>query len=158
MMNKVKRALAGTLALGCFLAAASSPEPGVDNGIFPWMTATASEAAARAAAGSQADKEVFPRWSVVGEWRMTNPARTDVLTLKANGRVIAQQTQTTAEWALKAEGGTPMLVLRWNASGTESLAMVGPDHFRGRMSSGAFMDLRRGEEKAETKEAGDEME
>ena len=90
-------------------------------------------------------KDVFPRWSVVGEWRVTNPDWTDVVTLRADGSLVTSRQGTTGRWVLTADGGTPMLVFRWDLFGTESLTMVSPDHFRGQKRNGRFIDMQRGD-------------
>ena len=90
--------------------------------------------------------DTYPRWSIAGEWRVTHPLWTDVLTLHANGTASTARQGTTAKWTLTAEGGTPLLVLRWDVYGTESLSMVGPNHFRGQIGEGSFIDMRRGAE------------
>jgi hypothetical protein len=50
---------------------------------------------------------------------------------------------------LTADGGTPLVVIRWDAYGTESLAMVTQDHFRGYHGTGRFSDMRRGGKQSE---------
>jgi hypothetical protein len=88
-------------------------------------------------------KDVFPRFSVVGEWHVTHPWWTDNLILKADGTMVTDRMQTTGRWILTGDGGTPVIVLRWDAYGTESVAMVAPNHFRGQVENGVFMDMRR---------------
>lgn len=97
---------------------------------------------------AEAAKDIYPRWSVVGEWRATHPFWTDVLILRADGSFHTEQHGMAGRWTLSAEAGTPLVILRWDQWGTESLLMVGPDHFRGQIESGKFMDMRRGEEHA----------
>jgi hypothetical protein len=92
-------------------------------------------------------KDIYPRWSVTGEWRVTHPAWTDVVTLGADGSLVTSRQGTTGRWILTAEGGTPLLVFRWDLFGTESLAMVSPNHFRGQTRNGRFIDMRRGDER-----------
>jgi hypothetical protein len=93
----------------------------------------------------QTGADIYPRWSVTGEWRVTHPNWTDILTLYADGSLITSRQQTSGKWILTADGGTPMLVLRWDQFGTESVSMVGPDHFRGQIDPAKFIDMRRGE-------------
>jgi len=88
-------------------------------------------------------KDVYPRWSVVGEWRVTHPAWTDIVTLKEDGTLVTSRQGTTGRWILTGDGGTPLLVIRWDLFATESVAMVSPDHFRGQTKSGRFIDMRR---------------
>jgi len=90
-------------------------------------------------------KDVFPRWSVVGEWRVTNPDWTDVVTLAADGSLITTRQRSTGRWILTADGGTPMIVFRWDMFGTESVTMVTLDHFRGQKRNGRFIDMQRGD-------------
>ncbi len=149
-MNKLKLSLLGIAALGCYFTAASAPAPKLDDAGLPGFIGAVPVALA--------DKDVYPRWSVLGEWRVTHPVWTDVLTLHADGSVTTRDMQTTAKWTLTAEGGTPLLVLRWDEYGTESLSMVGPNHFRGQIAPNSMMDMRRGDEKAEEKDAGEKKE
>ncbi len=101
----------------------------------------ASEAKVAPGLGQAAvNGDVYTRWTILGDWRVTHPDWTDILTLHADG------TATTARWTLTAEGGTPLLVLRWDQYGTESLAMVGPHHFLGQIGGHSCIDMRRGQE------------
>lgn len=96
-------------------------------------------------AGGGEDKDIYPRWSVVGAWSVTHPYWTDVLTFLDNGTFSATDATNSGRWTLTAQSGTPLLVLRWDRWGTESLMMVEQKHFRGQVSPGSFMDMRRGE-------------
>ena len=99
---------------------------------------------------NQPAPDIFPRWSVVGEWRVTHPFWTDVLSLRADGTLITTRQGTTGRWTLTADAGTPLLVIRWDMFGTESLSMVSQDHFRGQPRRGLYSDMRRrGESAAE---------
>lgn len=91
-------------------------------------------------------KDVYPRWSILGEWKVTHPSWTDVLTLRDDGTISTKELGTSGRWVLTAENGTPLLVLRWTDYGTESLLMVHQNHFRGQIEPGSYMDMRRGEE------------
>jgi len=97
---------------------------------------------------AKSEKDIYPRWSVVGEWNVTHPSWTDVLTFRDDGTISTKELGTSGRWVLTADQGTPLLVLRWDAYGTESLLMVGKNHFRGQIEPGSFMDMRRGEEKS----------
>jgi hypothetical protein len=90
------------------------------------------------------DAEIDGRWSVVGDWRMTHPDWTGVLTIRADGTV--SNWRDTGRWVLTSEAGTPLLVIRWDLWGTTSVAMVTPNHFRGQQRKGRLIDMRRGEE------------
>src|SRR5688500_3828304 len=74
-------------------------------------------------------KDIYPRWSVVGEWKATHPYWTDLITFKEDGSFRTGDQQSTGRWVLTAEKGTPLLVLKWDAYGTESLSMVEQNHF-----------------------------
>ncbi len=100
------------------------------------------------AASEQKGADIYPRWSVTGEWHVTHPVWSDIVILSADGSLVTARQQTTGKWVLTADGGTPMIVFRWDQFGTESLMMVGPDHFRGQTDPGKFIDMRRGEEVA----------
>ncbi len=105
---------------------------------------------------AEAAKDIYPRWSVVGEWRATHPFWADMLILRTDGSFHTEQHGMAGKWTLSAEAGTPLLILRWDRWGTESLLMVGPDHFRGQIEIGKFMDMRRGEEPAKAETSGTE--
>ena len=111
------------------------------------LSAQAPAATEAAPAGpAEPVKDVFPRWSVAGVWRVTHPDWTDVVTLGADGSLVTSRQGTTGRWILTADGGTPMIVFRWDLFGTESLTMVTPDHFRGQKRNGRFIDMRRGDD------------
>jgi hypothetical protein len=105
---------------------------------------------------AEAAKDIYPRWSVTGEWRATHPFWADVLIVRDDGTFHTERYGMAGRWTLSAEAGTPLLILRWDRWGTESLLMIGPDHFRGQIESGKFMDMRRGEEHAKAKTSGTE--
>jgi hypothetical protein len=111
-------------ALGCSIAAQTS---------VPKTSETA-----------QSEKDIYPRWSIVGDWNVTHPVWTDVITFRKDGTLVTKNQRTTGRWVLTADAGTPLLVLRWDDFGTESLMMVGQDHFRGQIAPGSFIDMRRG--------------
>lgn len=92
-------------------------------------------------------KDIYPLWSVVGDWKVTHPSWTDVVTLRDDGTMRTRTHETTGRWVLTADSGTPLLVLRWDDYGTESLLMTGKNHFRGQIQPGSFMDMRREKEK-----------
>ena len=87
--------------------------------------------------------DVFPRWTIVGDWRVTNPDWTGILTIRPDG-TVTNSIKATGRWVLTSDGGTPLLVIRWDLFGTESLAMVTQDHFRGQKRKGRFIDMQRG--------------
>ena len=91
----------------------------------------------------ESSRDVYPRWSIVGEWRVTHPDWTGILTIHENGRVT-NSIAATGRWTLTSEDGTPLLVIRWDQFGTESVAMVTTDHFRGQKRKSRFIDMRRG--------------
>src|SRR5688500_17415373 len=82
-------------------------------------------------ASGQPVNDIYPRWTIIGEWRVTHPHWTDLVTLSADGSLTTSRQQTTGKWLLTADAGTPIIVFRWDLYGTESVAMVGPNHFRG---------------------------
>ena len=133
-MNKLQLTLASLAVTACCLIAQTG-------------AVSAAEAAVSPGLGQVAvDGDVYTRWTIVGDWRVTHPHWTDILTLHADGTATTAQQGTTARWTLTAEGGTPVLVLRWDQYGTESLAMVGPHHFRGQIGGHSNIDMRRGKE------------
>ena len=134
LMNKLHLTLAALAVSACCLVA----QTGAVN---------AAEAAVSPDLGQvPVNEDVYMRWTIVGEWRVTHPDWTDILTLHADGSATTAQQGTTAKWTLTAEGGTPLLVLRWDQYGTESLTMVGPHHFRGQIGGHSNIDMRRGKE------------
>lgn len=91
-------------------------------------------------------EDIFPVWSVVGDWHVTHPVWSDIVTIRVDGTFIAKRQGTTGHWVLSAESGTPLLVMMWDEWGTESAYMIGPNHFRGQTGSrGKFFDMRRGD-------------
>jgi hypothetical protein len=120
-------------------------------------TATQSTTETASPAQDQAQEkpvaDVYPRWSIVGDWRVTHPDWTGVLTIRADG-TLSNSIRATGRWLLASDAGTPLLVIRWDLFGTESLSMVTADHFRGQKRKGRFIDMRRGDEAATTKPKG----
>ena len=136
-MTNVLLLVASLLAATCLLAqSATAAEPRTD----PPFTK-----------GDRPGEKVLPdtygRWSIVGDWRVTHPDWTGVLTLRPDGTLINTQ-QDTGRWVLTSERGTPLLVIRWDLYGTTSVTMVTPNHFRGQQRTGRWSDLRRGSEAA----------
>lgn len=92
---------------------------------------------------AQREKDIYPRWNIVGDWNVTHPLWTDVITFREDGTMSTKNQETSGRWVLTADTGTPLLVLRWDEFGTESLLMVDQNHFRGQIQPGSFMDMRR---------------
>lgn len=92
--------------------------------------------------------DLFPRWSLIGEWHVNHPEWSENLLFHADGTFATKdKTTKSGTWVLTAEGGTPLLVLRWDRYATESLLMVGVEHFRGQAKPGRWIDMRRIEPK-----------
>jgi len=91
----------------------------------------------------EGDKDIYPRWSIVGDWHATHPSWTDVVTFHEDGTFSTKDMGTRGRWVLTADAGTPLVVMRWDGYGTESLLMVDHKHFRGQINPGSFMDMRR---------------
>jgi hypothetical protein len=102
---------------------------------------------------TRSPKDIYPRWTVVGEWKATHPNWTDTITFKEDGTFSTGNQKTRGHWVLTADTGTPLLVLRWTGWGTESLLMVSQDQFRGQINPGSFMDMRRETAKSGAKQA-----
>jgi hypothetical protein len=127
---------------------ASAPESPLSSApVSPVISSKHSDGSTHTAR-SKAPSDIFPHWSVVGEWRVTHPYWTDLLTLRVDGTLVTSRQGTTGRWVLTADAGTPLLVIRWDAYGTESLAMITQDHFRGQTTRGRFSDMRRGVEQS----------
>jgi hypothetical protein len=94
---------------------------------------------------AQSDKDIYSRWSILGDWNVTHPYWTHVVTFREDGTFATDDAATSGRWVLTADKGTPLLVLRWDSYGTESLLMVNQKHFRGQIQPGSFMDMRRGD-------------
>jgi hypothetical protein len=88
-------------------------------------------------------------WSVVGDWRITLGEDTDTLSVRQDGTFSGFQ-GAKGNWLLSASGGTPLLVLRREGGGAETLEMRSPDHFQGADGNHQSLDLRRGPEKGAT--------
>ncbi len=99
--------------------------------------------AAKEAGQEKIAKDVFPRFSVLGDWVITHPLWTDVATIHQDGTVTTKRQGTAGRWFLAGDGGTPLVVIRWELFGTESVGMVDLDHFRGQTRSGRYIDMRR---------------
>jgi len=98
---------------------------------------------AQAAEPEKIVKDVFPRFSILGDWLMTHPQWTDVATFHQDGAITTKRQKTAGRWFLAGDGGTPLIVIRWDLFGTESVSMVDLDHFRGQARNGRFIDMRR---------------
>jgi len=96
-------------------------------------------------------KDVFPRFNVVGDWHVTHPWWVDTVTLRPDGTIFTHRQGSTGHWILTGDGGTPVIVIRWDLYGTESVAMVTLNHFRGQVHNGRFIDMQRDEEVAAEK-------
>ncbi len=112
------------------------------------LTEDAAAVEPEAAAADSADHDAPEPWSVIGDWRVTNPDwnfapnNTDVLTLHEDGTHSVAH-GSTGRWILTAEKGTPVLVLRWDRFGTESMSMIALDHFRGQKRPNRFIEMHR---------------
>jgi hypothetical protein len=82
---------------------------------------------------------------IVGQWRVTHPDWTNVITLRADGSITSPDPNLAGKWILTANGGTPTLIFLWDFYGADSVSMVTPDHFRGQVREGVFMDMQRGD-------------
>lgn len=133
-MNKFQLTLAALAVSACCLRAQTDAIKASEDATSPDLGQVA------------VDRDIYPRWTILGDWQVTHPYWTDILTLHADGTATTARQGTNARWTLTAEGGTPLLVLRWDQYGTESLAMVGPHHFRGQISGQSFIDMRRGKQ------------
>jgi hypothetical protein len=88
--------------------------------------------------------DIFPRWSLTGEWHVNHPEWTEDLIFRPDGSLaIKGKEMDSGKWVLTAEGGTPLLVLRWERYATEALLMVAADHFRGQTRPERWIDMRR---------------
>jgi hypothetical protein len=134
------------LLLLCHPAWSQAGGAAQDCGNLTAPSPTAPAAAAAAPPPSQAEpaKDVYPRWSVAGQWHVTHPEWTNVITLRADGSIVSPDPNLVGKWILSADGGKPMIVFHWDLYGTDSVSMVTPDHFRGQVSHG-FMDMQRGD-------------
>lgn len=93
---------------------------------------------------TQEKPDIFPRWSLVGEWHVNHPEWTEDLLFHTDGTFAIKDKETkSGNWVLTAEGGTPLLVLRWDRYATEALLMVSSEHFRGQTRPGRWIDMRR---------------
>lgn len=88
-----------------------------------------------AAAVSPARKA--PSWSVVGDWQCTHPAWTDTVTISADGTFFRANGEAApaGRWSLGGLQDGVTLVLAWNNWPTETVVMVGPDEFCGKVGA-----------------------
>ncbi len=107
---------------------------------------------------SVAGKDGAVPFSVAGDWNVTHPdwKSPNTITIHPDGTFTVLH-GTSGKWILSADGGTPLLVLRWEMWGTESLAMITPDHFRGQKWPDHFIDMRRNVGNAASKRAEREV-
>jgi len=79
--------------------------------------------------------------SVLGDWQVSHPHWNGSLTIRADG-TFARPHGDGGRWVLGGDPDRPLLILRWNAWGTESVAMMTPDYLRGGSENNG-MELRR---------------
>ncbi len=84
-------------------------------------------------------------WSVVGEWKATVGGKAGNLSIRQDGS-FSGLLGANGKWALSAAGGTPLLVLRRDGGGADTLEMRGSDHFQGEDRDRETIDLRRGQD------------
>ncbi len=108
------------LVLFCSSVLAQSPEPD-------------SKAAGTVAKTSSPQKAAA--WSVVGKWQCTHPAWTGTVTISADGTFSRYEGEANpvGRWSLGGLQDGVILVLAWNGWPTETVSMVGPDEFRGKV-------------------------
>jgi hypothetical protein len=70
-------------------------------------------------------------WSVVGIWACTHPDWTGNIQIAADGTFSNKD--STGHWTLTASHDHVILVLAWNGWPTETVTMIDPDHFQGRV-------------------------
>jgi hypothetical protein len=70
-------------------------------------------------------------WSVVGIWACTHADWTGNIQIAADGTFSNKD--STGHWTLTASHDHVILVLAWNGWPTETVTMIDPDHFQGRV-------------------------
>ena len=78
-------------------------------------------------------------WNVVGKWRCTHPAWTDTITIRKNGTFSRSGHGDGGQWTLAGLHGNVILVLAWKNWGAETVTMIDPGDFRGKVNSGELV-------------------
>ncbi len=93
---------------------------------------------------SVAGKDQAVPFTVAGDWWVSNAEwkSPNTVTIRPDGTFSVFK-GSSGKWILTADGGTPLLVLRWEKWGTESVAMISPNHFRGQIRPGGYIDMFR---------------
>ncbi len=89
---------------------------------------------------------------IVGTWRGTHPRWKSTVEFRADG-LFVRPDGTGGHWLLTADHDHPLLVLRWESWGTESLDFVGENHFSGPTRFGVFDLVRDAKPAAAVEEA-----
>ncbi|HZV35718.1 MAG TPA: hypothetical protein VFB72_14180 [Verrucomicrobiae bacterium] len=77
-------------------------------------------------------------WSVVGTWKCWHPAWRNTITISEDGKFYFGGTKEAGHWTLTNLGDHVALVLGWNRWPAETVTMVGPDDFRGKVHGGVM--------------------
>jgi hypothetical protein len=75
-------------------------------------------------------------WSIVGDWTASHPDWTDTMTFAADGTFSRAQNHWSGHWTLTTLQGHVILVLAWDNWAAETLTMMGPTEFSGRVGDG----------------------
>ena len=83
------------------------------------------------AAKSTAPASPATPWSIVGAWTCTHPDWTGTIQIAADGTFSNQD--STGHWTLTGSHDRVILVLAWDGWPAETVTMISPDEFRGRV-------------------------
>ena len=83
------------------------------------------------AAPSAAPAPAAAPWSIVGAWACTHPDWTGTVQIAADGSF--SNPDSNGQWTLTGSRDRVILVLAWNGWPTETVTMISPDEFRGRV-------------------------
>ncbi|MEP6669208.1 MAG: hypothetical protein ABJF10_08650 [Chthoniobacter sp.] len=82
------------------------------------------------------DATALPRpapWSILGEWTVSHPDWTGTMTLTADGTFSRTQDHDSGHWTLTALQDRVLLVLAWDHWPAETVTMITPDEFSGKV-------------------------
>jgi hypothetical protein len=75
-------------------------------------------------------------WSVLGSWQCTHPDWTGVVAISTDGKFFQADMHESGHWTLTTLQDRVILVLAWDNWPAETVTMMNPDEFSGRVRAG----------------------
>jgi hypothetical protein len=72
-------------------------------------------------------------WSILGSWNVTHPDWAGVVTFAEDGTFAVTPEHDGGRWTLSTVHGSVILVLVWDHWPAETVTMIGPDEFSGKV-------------------------